>query len=142
MKIAIANTDEEIAACFPVMQELRPHIGAEQFLPRVRAQEQDGYQLAYVENVGEVVAVAGFRLGNNFAWGKFLYVDDLVTRADERSSGHGAALLEWLKTYARQAGCQQIHLDSGLQRERAHAFYKRNAMPISGYHFAASLISD
>lgn len=142
MNISIASTDEEIVVCFPVMQELRPHLHAEQFLPRVRAQQKDGYQLVYVESSGEVVAVAGFRLGQNLAWGKFLYVDDLVTATNERSSGHGAALLDWLKSYARQAGCQQIHLDSGLQREAAHRFYKRNGMPATGYHFATVLDSD
>lgn len=142
MNIAIAVTDEEIVACFPVMQELRPHIEEAQFLPRVRDQQQAGYQLAYVENSGEVVAVAGFRFGENLAWGRFLYVDDLVALASERSKGYGANLLEWLKNQAQEAGCQQIHLDSGMQRERAHRFYQRNAMPITGYHFAASLDSD
>jgi hypothetical protein len=32
MSIHIATTDIEIAACFPVMQELRAHIAEEQFL--------------------------------------------------------------------------------------------------------------
>ena len=31
------------------------------------------------------------RLGENLAWGRYLYVDDLVTLPAQRSLGHGAA---------------------------------------------------
>ena len=65
MNIRIATTDSEIAACYPVMLELRSHIAENQFLPRVRSQEKAGYQLAFVEQSDGVVAVAGFRVGEN-----------------------------------------------------------------------------
>ena len=32
MTIAVAETDAEIAACFPVVQELRPHLRADDFV--------------------------------------------------------------------------------------------------------------
>ena len=79
MSIRVATTEAEIAACYPVIRELRPHIEEEQFLSRIRSQESAGYQLAYVQEANGVVAVAGFRVGENLAWGLFLYVDDLVT---------------------------------------------------------------
>ena len=80
MNIRIAITDTEITACYPVMRELRSHIAEDQFLSRVRRQEITGYRLAFVQALEGVVAVAGFRVGENLAWGRFLYVDDLVTR--------------------------------------------------------------
>ena len=76
MNIRVATTDAEIAACYPVMRELRPHIAEGQFLSRVRNQENAGYRLAYVQASNSAVAVAGFRLGENLAWGRFLYVDE------------------------------------------------------------------
>ncbi len=68
----LAVTDDEIEACAPVMRVLRPHIAAGDFLARVRAQEREGYKLGYVTAGKQVVAVAGFRLGSNLAWGRFL----------------------------------------------------------------------
>ncbi|MDP2197414.1 MAG: hypothetical protein Q8K01_02410, partial [Sulfurimicrobium sp.] len=76
MHIRIATTNVEIADCFPVMKELRPHIVENQFLSRIRSQESAGYRLAYIQEANGVVAVAGFRIGENLAWGRFLYVDD------------------------------------------------------------------
>jgi len=135
----LAETDAEIAACFPVMQQLRPHLVAAEFVARVRAQQRAGYSLAFIADAGGVVAVAGLRLSDNLAWGRFLYVDDLVTSAARRSEGHGAALLAWLRDYAKQAGCAQLHLDSGFQRLDAHRFYEREGVAKTGFHFAQVL---
>ena len=91
MNIRIATTDSEIAACYPVIRELRPHMSEDQFVSRVRSQEKTGYQLAFIEHADHVMAVAGFRVGENLAWGHFLYVDDLVTVPSHRSNGFGAS---------------------------------------------------
>ena len=137
--VHVAESDREIEACFPVIQTLRPHVEASTFGERVRRQGQAGYRLAYRSRDGRPVAVAGFRIGANLAWGRFLYVDDLATLPSERSAGHGAALLAWLADHARAAGCAELHLDSGIQREAAHRFYRREGLEVSSYHFGRSL---
>lgn len=139
MNIRIATTDSEIAACYPAMRELRPHIAEDQFLPRVRSQEKTGYQLAFVDQSYGVVAVAGFRIGENLAWGRFLYVDDLVTLPSYRSNGFGASLLSWLREFAVRNGCAQMHLDSGIQRKDAHRFYEREGMSMASFHFVENV---
>ncbi len=139
MNIGMATTDVDIAACYAVMRELRPHIVENEFIPRVRSQEKAGYRLAFLAETVGVVAVAGFRVGNNLAWGNFLYVDDLVTLTAHRSKGYGAKLLIWLKEYAAKEGCLQLHLDSGVQRKEAHRFYEREGMTITGFHFAENI---
>lgn len=139
MNICIATTDAEIAACYPVMRELRAHIAEDQFLFRIRSQGDAGYRLVFVQVPEGVVAVAGFRVGENLAWGRFLYVDDLVTRAAHRSKGYGAALLSWLKEHAATNGCSQLHLDSGIQRSDAHRFYEREGMTMASFHFVENL---
>jgi GNAT superfamily N-acetyltransferase len=121
------------------MQELRPHLKPEEFVDRVRRQEEAGYRLLYLEDEGDVKAVAGFRVSENLAWGKFLYVDDLVTRSTEYGKGYGGALLEWLLQHARSQGCEQLHLDSGVQRYEAHRFYHGKGMAITSHHFAVKL---
>jgi len=139
MNIALAETEQAIAACFPVMLELRAHLVQETFVERIQQQQSQGYQLAYVEVGAQPVAVAGFRISNNLAWGKFLYVDDLITLEEQRSHGYGAALLSWLGEYAVQEGCDQLHLDSGMQRKAAHRFYEREQVTATGFHFARNI---
>ena len=139
MTIRVATTDIEIAACYPVMRELRPHIAEERFLSRIRNQENTGYRLAFVHALDCVVAVAGFRIGENLAWGRFLYVDDLVTLSEHRSKGYGAELLSWLKEQAAKEGCEQMHLDSGVQRKEAHRFYERKGMTMASFHFVEKI---
>lgn len=136
MKIHIARTDTELEACYPVLKELRPDITRETFVQKVRALQSDGYILAYITEAGIPVAAAGFRLGESLAWKRYLYVDDLVTLEKQRSKGYGAALMAWLTDYASKNGCEQLHLDSGVQRKDAHRFYEREGMQRSSYHFA------
>jgi GNAT superfamily N-acetyltransferase len=139
MRVALAKKDHEIQNCYPVMAELRPHVQPDEFLLRVKRQaEIAGYQLAYVLDE-EVKAVAGFRISECLAWGKFLYVDDLVSKSDERSKGYGGALLDWLIEYAKEENCDQFHLDSGVQRFAAHRFYLNKRMFIEAHHFSLRL---
>ncbi|MDF1645034.1 MAG: GNAT family N-acetyltransferase [Pseudomonadales bacterium] len=139
LKIQIAETDQQIDACYPVMQELRDHLKKETFVTRVRYQQSSGYLLAFLKDDGIVAAVSGFRIGENLAWGRFLYIDDLVTAQRYRSHGYGSRLLAWLKDYAKQQQCDQLHLDSGLQRVDAHRFYLREGLPKTSFHFSTTI---
>jgi GNAT superfamily N-acetyltransferase len=134
-----ATTDAEIADCYEVIAELRPHVPRERFLPLVKSMHADGYRLACIREGGRVVAVAGYRISTNLFYGRNLYVDDLVTAGPERSKGHGKALLDWLKQLALDEGCDAFHLDSGVQRKRAHQFYLREGLELSSHHFSTRL---
>jgi GNAT superfamily N-acetyltransferase len=138
--IRIAETDEEIAACFHVMSELRPHLAAGEFVGRVRRQQEAaGYELIFLAEAGRVRAVAGVRVSECLARGRFMYVDDLVTEGGERSRGHGRRLFDWLLAHAARRGCEEFHLDSGVQRFGAHRFYLRRRMDIIAHHFGLKL---
>ena len=95
----------------------------------------NGYHLAATLDGDTVVAVAGYRISRSLAWGKFLYVDDLVTDAAHRSQGFGKRLLDWLLAEGKRQGCQEFHLDSGTQRKDAHRFYEREGMQLLAYHY-------
>ena len=137
--IWVAESDEQIARCFPVMLELRPHLARETFVRLIRLMQREGYVLAALEADGEVRAVAGFRINVILARGKNLYVDDLVTTEASRSHACGATLIQWLIQYARDRDCDSFDLDSGVHRFRAHRFYFREGMHINAYHFTLSL---
>ena len=139
--IKYMNTDSEIKATFPVMKQLRSHLSEDQYLAAVRRQnENDNYRLAaVVDDDGIAKCVAGYRVSECLCWGKFLYVDDLVTDENARSENHGRQMMEWLVTEAKKNGCGRIHLDSGVQRHSAHRFYLRERMDIIAYHFAMAV---
>ncbi len=130
---------EEALRAYPVMRQLRPHLSPEQYAAAMRRMMAAGYRLAVVEAGGEVRAAAGYRIDEMLHRGLAMYVDDLVTDERRRSEGYGKLLLDWLKQTARAAGCRELHLDSGVQREGAHRFYFREGLGISAYHFRITL---
>jgi GNAT superfamily N-acetyltransferase len=140
ISFAIADTDAEIAHCYPIMVQLRPKLDQKEFLVRVRRMQNQGFRLAYLAVNSRPVSVAGYRLEERlFLGGLGLYIDDLVTDEACRSSGYGSRLLGWLLEEAKKQGCRMVELDSGVQRAEAHRFYFRERMNIIGYHFARSI---
>src|SRR5260370_42540316 len=96
------------------MRELRTHLhNAERFVERVQRQQDEGYLLAFLETEHEVRAVAGYRVLEALFSGKFLYVDDLVTREADRSRGYGGQLFDWLREQARRRGLANLAPRSG-----------------------------
>ena len=140
MEIKILTTDEEIEATFPAMSQLRQHLSGDEYLATVRRMENsDDYRLAAGFDGEKVRCVAGYRVSEFLAYGKILYVDDLVTDKAARSRDFGGGMIRWLADEARRNGCDQLHLDSGVQRHDAHRFYFREGMKIINYHFVKEL---
>ena len=137
--ISHAETPGALGLCYPVMAQLRPHLSAEAFVEQALRQMSDGYALLFAAVNGAVAGVAGYRILENLAWGRFLYVDDLVTDEAWRSSGVGGALFDFLAEAARENGCRELHLDSGVQRFGAHRFYLAKRMDITSHHFGMKL---
>ena len=136
----IANTDEQIMACFDVMKQLRLNLKKESWLATIRDMQGEGYVLAYLTRDDVVVAVAGYYICNKLSVnGKSLYVYDLSTDERFRSMGLGKRLIEDLKDHARSRDCESIELDSGVQRFGAHRFYLREGFRIASHHFACAL---
>lgn len=136
-----ATSESEITRVYPVMKELRAHIKTpEEFLARVKRQhEQSGYRLIFIEDAGVPVAAAGFRISEWLAWGKALYVDDLICLESHRGKGFSEALMQWMEELAAKEGCAEFHLDSGTFRLPAHRFYHRLKLGITSFHFSKKL---
>lgn len=138
--------DQQVRSAWPVMWQLRPHLGrdgtvenADAFVAAVQAQRKDGYRLAGQFEGDDLRAVAGFRVVHMLSRGCHMYVDDLVADEQHRGSGAGKRLFAWLVDQARGCGCTRLHLDSGVQRHAAHAFYFARGMQIQAHHFALDL---
>ncbi len=135
--IRIAESDDEIRRCLPVLQQLRLALTADALVDFAHRMAAHGFRLAYAaDEQGDVRAVAGYRVTEMLRTGLMLEIDDLVTDAAARSAGYGGALLQWLRTHARALGCSVLELDSGVHRHGAHRFYHRHGLHILGYHFS------
>lgn len=135
-EVQVAREEDEVRRCWPAFHELRPHLTEEEFLARWRVQTAEGYQIIYIADGDRVPAAAGYRFLNTMAWGKILYLDDLVAMASSQRTGLGSALLRHLQDEARRLGCDALHLDTGYQRHLAHRAYFRNGFRMDCMHLA------
>lgn len=134
VEITLASTDADIAESFFVMKELRTSFtDAEVYAAQIRRQREDGYQLALLRLDGEVAGCGGFRVHETLSRGRYMYVEDLVTSPKHRSYGLGDKLFDWLAEQAKERGCKQMEIISGIQRGDAHRFYHRKRMTIKAF---------
>jgi ribosomal protein S18 acetylase RimI-like enzyme len=132
--------EADIAACFALMRALRPQLSSEaEFVERWRRQSEQGYAIFALWRAQRPVALAGFRVLENFVHGRFLYVDDLVTDESERRHGHGARLLDRLKAEGRVLGCRKLVLDTALENTLGHRFYYRQGLLAMSLRFNCPL---
>src|ERR1700674_845197 len=122
----------------PVHRQLRPRLDA-QYAENMQRVFAAGGEMCVAVDGERIAGLAVFRVYENTFLGQHLYVDDLVTDEVSRSRGVGKALLDFLAGLARQRGCKAVTLDSGTQRERAHAFYFREGFSIRAFHFVKPL---
>jgi len=75
---------------------------------------------------GAVVGICSVYLDiDSVRFGRRAWVEDLAVHAEHRSAGHGKALLDAAKAWARERGATHLELDSSDARAAAHRFYER-----------------
>jgi GNAT superfamily N-acetyltransferase len=85
----------------------------------------DGTMLL-AESDGAVAGICSVVLDiESVRFGRRAWVEDLAVHPDHRSAGHGKALLDAAKEWARARGASHLELDSGEARADAHRFYER-----------------
>jgi GNAT superfamily N-acetyltransferase len=130
-----AHGEDDVRRCWPVFRELRPDISSEEsFIERWKRQRDEGYRVAFIEEDGDVRAVAGFRIVNTMAWGRCIYLDDLAVHVQRHGVGIGTAILNFVQEEARRTGCESVQLDTGYHRHKAHRAYLRNGFTLDSHH--------
>jgi ribosomal protein S18 acetylase RimI-like enzyme len=135
-----AETEVEVAACFPVMVLLRPHLrDAAELVARVARQRAEGYRILAAWRDPDPVALAGYRITENLIHGRFIYVDDLVTAEEARRGGLGAQLIDAVAAEGLAAGCKRLVLDTALDNVLAHRFYYRQGLLARALRFSREI---
>ncbi|MGH6617433.1 GNAT family N-acetyltransferase [Sphingomonas sp.] len=124
-----AATIETLAACFPVIAELRPQLkDVDEWCDRATAMQVAGYRVLAAWSGDRALALAGYRVIENLIHGRFLYVDDLVSTAEHRGQGLGARLLHELSVIGSREGCGRLVLDTAAANAGARRFYLREGL--------------
>jgi GNAT superfamily N-acetyltransferase len=141
LAVKTLRVDDEVTArsCFDVFTHLRPELTLDEFQRQIGLQYAEGYRIVYLEHEGRIVAAAGYRYLHFLAWGKSLYLDDLITLPEARGQGWGGKLMDWLVNEGQGAGCRQLHLDTGHHRHDAHKLYLRKGLRLACHHMAMDL---
>ena len=138
--VELAPEDPRLTAVWPVLRELRPHLDDAELATRFAAGAGErGLRLLAAFDGDACVGAATFSLLTNLHLGRHAYVDDLVTTATARSTGHGKALLDRVAALTAEAGGVAVRLDSGVQRHDAHRFYLRERFDIRSHSFVKRL---
>ncbi|ROU08397.1 GNAT family N-acetyltransferase [Lysobacter enzymogenes] len=132
--------DTDLRAVWPLVSQLRPEFDEDRFVAQMHRQIAQGCRATVVfDDGGAPRAFACWRVMEMLAVGLHVYVDDLIVDQTVRSRGHGKTMLDWLKAEAKRLGCARLQLDSGTQRQDAHAFYLRERLRIEAFHFGVKL---
>ena len=135
-----AESDADIAACFPVMVQLRPHLAdADELVARVARQRAASYHILAAWRDGVPIGLAGYRIEENLIHGRFLYVDDLVTAESDRRHRIGARLLDAVAAEGRKLGCGRLVLDTALDNVLGHRFYYRQGLLARALRFSREI---
>ena len=142
MHIFEINTKDELLKVVDVMSALRPQLNAGNIETIIGGMMQRGYRLIYLVEGNDVKAALGFRFAEHLHWGKSIYIDDLSTLPGERKKGYARKLLDHVMAIAKEAHCNELHLDSGCnpQRYDAHRMYLMYGFNITSHHFAMKVV--
>ncbi len=140
MNIKPLKTYDEIIQSFDAFTELRSHLtNKEKFITQVQEQQKEGYEITAIEENGEIVACIGFRFLTTLAWGRIIYIDDLITKEKTRGKGYGKTLLDHVIQIGQDRFCDAVHLDTGYARHAAHKIYLKQGFEFNCHHIALKL---
>ena len=136
--VVVPVNDELLPRCETLHRQLRPQLPAA-YAARMREIMAHGAEMAVALVDGAPAGITVFRVLEKTLSRRELYCDDLVTDDRLRSTGVGAAMMQYMERVAAERGCDVLTLDSGTQRQQAHKFYFREGMVVTSFHFAKPL---
>ncbi len=139
MQIVEITSADDIVETYPIIRQLYTELTEEKYREYVTELLGLGYRRVIAKVGDTCVASAGFLMGVHFRFGKYIYVNDLVTDEDKRSCGAGKALLDWIAAEGKAQHCTTITLACNVDRHRSHRFYFREGYRIHGYYFMKQL---
>ncbi|QLG27182.1 GNAT family N-acetyltransferase [Halorarum halophilum] len=129
-RIEEVTTDEGWDCAVPILRELWSDVDE----PFVRSwREEDDYRLFGRYEGGELVGVVGVSTQRVLHHARHAWIHDIVVTGSRRGEGHGAALLSFVESWARERDCEYVALANRLGNEGALDFYEAEGLEPWGY---------
>ena len=102
-----------------------------------RFDDYPDYTLYVAERGGEIVGSLALLVMHNLGHlgAPSAILEDVVVAPALQGQGIGKAMIRFVLDFCRTKGCYKLTLASNAKRKRAHAFYLREGMSLSGHHF-------
>lgn len=123
-----AAVDKDVPMLASLITELGYPTTVDEMTERYRqVAGRDDYRTFVAVAEGRVVGMIGAYLGYYYEKnGAIVRILALVVDQAYRSYGVGASLLQHVENWATAQGAAGVALNSGLQRQNAHRFYRRH----------------
>ncbi|MBX7491486.1 adenylyl-sulfate kinase [Helicobacter turcicus] len=124
LKTKVAHTPVLIQEAYAIMQEFRPYLTLNDFISKVLHLDKTAQfcLLLFYDNE-RLIGLCGFMPSNLLYEKKCLFISDFVVSSDVRGRGYGEKMFSIIESIAYANGFEEIALESGILRERAHKFY-------------------
>jgi GNAT superfamily N-acetyltransferase len=117
---------DKIDSVLSLLRELRPHVTLNDLHSVYqKASQADQYGFYGFFEGESCIGLMGLRFLTDFVHGFHLYIDDLVVTQTKRSSGVGAALLQFAEDLAKKKNCSGLRLCTGTENAEGKRFYER-----------------
>lgn len=128
---------DELHWTFALLSTFYPSLTKDVLLSRLEAITVLNWRCVGVFEGADLVGLSGYWLNTRIYCGKYLYIDHFIIEGGHRCRGVGAQLLDYLKTLARDQGCEQVCLDTFVTNSLAQSFWSRHGFGIVGFHYVA-----
>ena len=132
------RTDDINDSFLSLIQQLRPHISSVSECEKIFTNIKN-HNLFCITDDEKYVGFISFQKTFNLYLGEFYLVDDLIVDEKYRGKGIGKELMNAVEMACRNENISSIKLDSGLQRENTHKFYKSLGYEKKCYTFEKQL---
>lgn len=132
-------TIDEMLLQHDIILQLYPKMSVNKYQMYLQEMIPHNYkQLAVFEN--EICAgITGFWFGTKLWTGRYLEIDNFVTRPSHRKKGIAKLMTDYIADKAHNLGCTCIVLDAFTGNFDAHRFYYNQGYVPRGFHFIKTI---
>ncbi len=140
MQVKELSTSDEMILFHHIISELYPKMTVKEYEAKLIKMIPHNYkQVAIFNDKNECLGVSGFWIGNKLWCGKYMELDNIIIKKENRASGVGSFLFKYLKEKAQKLECNIITLDSYSTNFKAHRFFYNKDFSPKGFHFVKIL---
>lgn len=139
IKFIDIDNDGDILKCFDIINQLIENLKENELLSIIKRKYKMWYKIAILKESNQIISFIWIRPYEYFGCWEFLIIDDFVTDKDFRWKWYWTQLFNWIIKYAKDTNYSQIQLDSNIELEKAHNFYKKIWLKFSHKHFSIIL---